>query len=569
MFQKRQLLALLLALAAFQCGAGMAVAAELPFADKRHVTNFDKDYARVVKYFENIDLAKRGDFEEYLVRLEKWLKPISDGNRQHPDVVGCYDKIAALRAKIEAALAAEANKPKAPAPAPETPKPAPAAPGPEAGGGQGAKSGGGPSELPEIRPLPEKIADSFTRIEKYSFGTDFETPYRQRSKELLEAKPEDLASDSAANRFRNAAKKMRLGLEKLKDQGSPAVKECQECLASFERYVEAKAALGKRLVAEAEAKAAAAAKEADRRLGEIEAFFDPKKFDCSLARPFSVPRIREWVKRIREYQALRQKGLNLIEKVVKDNPASENDRRVKNLRYLFEKHLLERVQYAIDETTDFYPTGEGRREGRMPYAIRLARNLLAPGALTDDRLADTKWVAEALSQAEYGAEAAEGLAEFRKQYNGKDDPELRETARQCLALIDKLQAGAAKVLGDTRMPEADSADPELPQIAAETLKNPDYGVGPYERMVVNSKKYHHEERKSEAEADGEYLKITTWTEEWDQFQVCLAEQVEGEYRLVYYTLKRLERGPSFKIVGRWYVSDRIVSRKILKENIAK
>ncbi len=543
------------------------MAEELPFADKRHVSSFDKDYARVVKYFDSIDPANRGEFDGYLARLEKWLKPISEGNRNHPDVVACYGKIAALRSKLEAALAAAANQPKAPAP--EAPKPAPAAPGPEAGGGQDAKPGEAAEELPEIRPLPDKIAESFTRLEQYSFGIDFETPYRSRSKEVLEAKPEELARDSVANRYRGAAEKMRQGLKKIKDQGSPAVKECRECLASFERYVEAKAALGKRVVAESEARAAAAAKEADQRLSEVEAFFDPKKFDCSIERPFSVQRVREWVKRIREYQALRQKGLNLIAKVVKDHPASETDRRVKNLRYVFEKSLLERVQYAIDEATDFYPTGEGRREGRMPYAIRLARNLLAPGALTDDRLADQKWVAKALSEAEQGAEAAEALAEFRKQYHGKDDPELRETARQCLALLDRIGAGAAKVLGDTRMPEADSADPELLRIAAETLKNPDYGVGQYERMVVNSGKHHHEERKSEAEADGEYIKITTWTEVWDQFQVCLAEQIGGDYRLVYYTLKRLERGPSWKIVGRWFVSDRIVSRKILKENISK
>jgi hypothetical protein len=81
----------------------------------------------------------------------------------------------------------------------------------------------------------------------------------------------------------------------------------------------------------------------------------------------------------------------------------------------------------------------------------------------------------------------------------------------------------------------------------------------------------HTEQMSESRVEGEYLRIWTWTEEWEDYQVCAAERVgEGDnFRLVYYSLKYIHRGPSWKTLGAWYLTDRIVSNRILEENIDK
>ena len=87
-------------------------------------------------------------------------------------------------------------------------------------------------------------------------------------------------------------------------------------------------------------------------------------------------------------------------------------------------------------------------------------------------------------------------------------------------------------------------------------------------MITRGKK-RHEQRMREAREDGQYLRIWKWTEVWEDFQVCAAEEVEGELRLVYYTLKYLHVGPPWKTTKKWYVRGRIVSRRILPENVDK
>ncbi len=56
---------------------------------------------------------------------------------------------------------------------------------------------------------------------------------------------------------------------------------------------------------------------------------------------------------------------------------------------------------------------------------------------------------------------------------------------------------------------------------------------------------------------------------WEEFQVCQAEEVDGVLRLVYYSIRFTHKGPSWKTLGRWFVSDRIVSKRILPKNMNK
>jgi hypothetical protein len=212
--------------------------------------------------------------------------------------------------------------------------------------------------------------------------------------------------------------------------------------------------------------------------------------------------------------------------------------------------------------------------------------LLESGIITDEKLSRDGWVDDKLTEAELGVQAADALVQFYKEYHGKDNETYRKASADCHALLDRLQTGAAKALANVRMPAVKSSDANLLQAAKGIVK--ECGAGAYERMVINYGPAHKVEKKSDAKVDGDYLRIWRWTEEWDEFQVTLAEKLEASpfgaskvegattknevgahYRLVAYTLKRLSLGPSWKRLGVWVCADRIVGKKILEENIQK
>ena len=69
---RRPVIAAIAALLALQA-ANVAGAEELIFLDKRQVGYFEKDYQRVLPYFDKIDTSKRTEYEGYISRLENTL----------------------------------------------------------------------------------------------------------------------------------------------------------------------------------------------------------------------------------------------------------------------------------------------------------------------------------------------------------------------------------------------------------------------------------------------------------------------------------------------------------------
>ena len=129
------------------------------------------------------------------------------------------------------------------------------------------------------------------------------------------------------------------------------------------------------------------------------------------------------------------------------------------------------------------------------------------------------------------------------------------------------------------MPKDASTSKELFSIAKATLQNPDYEVGPIQRMVINSDKVKREKDTSDATFDKIDVSLsgtvtltgtqTTYHYEWEQFQVATAEQVGDTYYIFYNTLKRFTSGASTTPLNRWIVSGRIQGREIPKANIDK
>lgn len=135
--------------------------------------------------------------------------------------------------------------------------------------------------------------------------------------------------------------------------------------------------------------------------------------------------------------------------------------------------------------------------------------------------------------------------------------------------IAHLQALAVAMLDTVRMPAAAATDAELLRIAEATLKTPDYKAGPWQRLVINAPLVRRERHEGTLERGTVRSTITVHHYVWDEFQVATAEKVGGETWIFYNTLKRYESGDSTTPIGRWILSQRFESTRILPENVGK
>jgi hypothetical protein len=129
-----------------------------------------------------------------------------------------------------------------------------------------------------------------------------------------------------------------------------------------------------------------------------------------------------------------------------------------------------------------------------------------------------------------------------------------------------------------RLPKAASTDPNLTAIAKKTLANYE-DVGDIKRLVINTKKVHRSKETSETKYDDVDVSLsgtvtlsgtkTTYSYEWDQFQVATAEPVSDKHYIYYNTLKYFTSGSTTTPLNRWILSGRIQSCEIPVENINK
>ncbi|HOX45459.1 MAG TPA: hypothetical protein PK668_17815 [Myxococcota bacterium] len=438
--------------------------------------------------------------------------------------------------------------------------------------------------LPTVAMLPEDLGKGLDINDKYVFTSELEPTFKDTARMVNASDPRAWADDWQAGKVTGPLERMQKSLARIKNQTHPGVQQARAALVELERVFGVRQAEGRRLVAAEKAAATAEAGEVDTQLAEIETFFNPETFSCKLEPPFTGERVGEWIAQLKEYDQLKQKGLNLLDKVVHEHPGYAQNQRIKNLRYWFTQAMPKRMARDIGLTTLHYQDGPSGYQGKMAFHLERAQRYLKPGVITEEMLSRDQLMEDKLAEAELGVQAAEALALFTKEYLGQDDADYRKAAADCHALLDRLQTGATKAMANVRMPAAKSSDAGLLQVAKGVVAK--CGVGPYERMVINYGPAHKTERKSEAKVEGEYLRIWHWTEEWDEFQVTLAERFDASpfgpskvagakadagphHRLVFYTLKKLTVGPKWKTLGKWVCADRIVSKKIAKENIQK
>lgn len=408
------------------------------------------------------------------------------------------------------------------------------------------------------------------RDDKYAFTSQFQPVYEDSAAQLAAGTARALASEWRQKRFADAIARMRAALGKIGDRENAAVKKAATKVDELEATWKSKVEEGKRLLEKDAAEAEAAAQDVDARLAAIEKFFDPRTFSCGLDAPYTAPRVLEWAAKLKEYRALQKKGLEMLEKIAQDHPEHAKNPRLGRLKAFFSAELERRLERDIELVAGSEAAGtRGGQRGQMRNELEGASFLLKADALTPERLANDAWATDAAAKARTASATAEAVAAFSKEWLGKDDPDATKLAADFAAAASKIEAGAAQTVAAARMPAARSTDEALLATAKEVLSDPAVGAGESRRTVVNAALKSHEERKSEARLDGDYIRVWTWTEVWDDYQVCCAEKVGADWRLVYYSLKFVHSGPKWMKLQKWYVRERIVSQRILEENIGK
>lgn len=417
---------------------------------------------------------------------------------------------------------------------------------------------------PGLAPAPVAVAAGngpLPRGDAYILETRVLRFLKRATSQLAGTDAVALASGGGAQ-IRGDLASMREALSTLKTPGHPDVVATAARVDALEQALDAKVSEGTKVKTAQAAKAAATEKDVGAIIAELKSYFDEKTFTCALAPPFSEERVRDWARKLREWSAARAKGAAMLTRIVQEHPEYGKDPRVGDLRRVFDSQygITAHLANDVPRTTRQFE----ERAGKLGW-------YLGDGSATIARtLADGDAVKRYLRELAEGLEGAQWLLAYQKEYLGAEDAGLRKQATEARSLRASIERDAVAALGGVRMPKADVNDPELVRIATAVLKDPEAGTGPFERPIVTVRKKHYTERMSESREEGDYLRITSWNEDWDDFEVAVAEKVgEEEVRIVYYLLKQLNVGPSWKPLHRWFINRRTPDARILQENVAK
>lgn len=430
-------------------------------------------------------------------------------------------------------------------------------------------SGGTPSRAAPAKAAPA-AAPRLGTDDNYKFRRDFGDRFPGYQRELEQMDPRKLAADHVVRGKKETAAKMRAALRGLSAaaQSHPKLVEAYAQLDAYEKRLDELAAEGKRLQGEAAAAASAATAQAEAELAAIRAKYDPDTFDCDLDPPWSPGRVEQWAKDLRAAEARVEAVRAELEAFGAKYPGFTKDPKYSGLVGRLKRREPAKIRNCIGDLVDWYTIDStSKRRGKWPSAVENTLRTTAKEYRTEANLANDAWQESTMAKLSEAIEAARALDAFARGYHGKPDPASLKAAGEFAAARKEIEAAMAKVLAETRVP-ADKGGADLKQIAQAAITRAKWGDA-HRRLVVNSGRSHHEEPMSEVRIEGDWKRTWTWTEIWDEFQVCRVEEVEGDLRLVYYTIKKITQGPPWKKLGDWYVRARIVSRRILPENVEK
>jgi hypothetical protein len=213
-------------------------------------------------------------------------------------------------------------------------------------------------------------------------------------------------------------------------------------------------------------------------------------------------------------------------------------------------------------------------DGRVDRGIETAQFVEQTDATDRDQVANRLIGAESYERytglLRDGLAAVEVATAFDQALGRSGGPDRAAEKARITAAVERYQQLVAGARDSVRMPPARSTDPTLLQVAADTLKNPDYeSAGGWRRLVINYDLQHKEKWEGEYRTGTVQDTVTVYHYVWDEFQVTTAEKVGDRYFMFANRLKFFQQGGPTTPTGRWILADRFQTTEILEANIDK
>lgn len=309
----------------------------------------------------------------------------------------------------------------------------------------------------------------------------------------------------------------------------------------------------------------AAAGDAETRLKELETKYDRAAMPSEPTEPFSPEAIGAWatsLRQLRDVDLPREVGY--LE--VAAGNAALDAQWVSRLRNWIGGNWTNRVD-ELEQTV------RRRLDNDAKAGVEFAEFVLATDPADRDQVVNRILGKGAFDRGMARLVEATGAVAIAKALDEVLPAPSSETAdramqaAQILRAVQHMKELAISALAEVRMPAAVSTDEELLRIAAETLRRPGYEVGEWQRLVVNAPKVRRQKHEGWVSGSGVSRTITFYDYVWDEYQVATAERRGDEIWIWFNRLKYYHSGDTTKPIGRWVLSERFESTRILPENV--
>jgi len=366
----------------------------------------------------------------------------------------------------------------------------------------------------------------------------FDRTYQSATYYLNSATPTDLQDETNVAWYDNKITQLRETLAKVENSNNPEFAERQTKLDEFIARVNELTGEGNEM---AEA------------LGDIDAQIElfrseiPDTWSAVLEKPHTEERVRVWVDDMIAMREIIKEGSEYMQQVKEGSDRYNSEPDLKRYVNWFINYLPSVFEREIEETVHDWP-----------LAMQQHGLYWKPEDITDDRILMEGWAKLRLEGNALAQDAAKNLLVYHSGYLGDTDvSELQGNLAYLENIENLIREKYADALADIRMPPAVSSDEGLLATARQLLE--DDGMESYRALRIN----YPVTRKR----DTRWYEGRLWLRVWDEYQCAAAQQINGEWRIVYFNFRKDHQNVNNTDLGYWYFTGRMKSTPILEEYI--
>jgi hypothetical protein len=339
----------------------------------------------------------------------------------------------------------------------------------------------------------------------------------------------------------------------------------------------------------AEAAGAPARDDVQARLAQIEANLQHQRAPQWLPAPFDDAEAAAWVGRAAAAKVQAQQAIDQIQEIAATAQlpltrgtvaqGAPYDRQDLNRLLGVANRTLRQVDEALDVTLRNLQAQFEAQDRELGYF-----RSLDPDNPTHRMNA---FLREGAAEDIYGrldrqAAMAESVAAYQRAFGREPTANTRARIQEIAQLRVAYAAGRARAIGDSRLPDAKSHDPERLAIARRILAEPRHEFGEHGPIVLTTGDIVEREKQvSRAEIKDVEFSLsgditltgteTTWNYRWREFKFAtpIKETASGDWHVWWITAKNFSSGWERTPIGRWVPGDAVKGDLIPPENFSR